>query len=88
MRALEAVSRALAAVEGDPEELIEVPTKDGLTRVPAWKVYRVRGRVALDAARNAICEAMFDRLNDRLDEEDGLPGLGEFLAAWDDLCAP
>jgi hypothetical protein len=58
MTPLEAAARAIAKVEGDPEELIEVSAPGGLTRVPAWQLYRVRAKAALDAVRDPIIDAL------------------------------
>lgn len=90
MNAVEAAAKAIAAFEGDPYELIEVSMPHGLTRVPAWRLYRARARVTLEAARDIICDQI-DRDVEciPIDENECVcPTLDDFRLAYDRAIAP
>lgn len=80
--AVDAAARAIAGIEGDPDQLIEVSTPRGLTRVPAWQLYRVRARAALEAARDEIINAIDDKVGRYSYERE------DILRGWDVAVAP
>lgn len=86
MRPVEAAMRAMAAVEGDPDALVEISTRDGLTRVPIWKTYRLRVRACLDAVRDDLCEAVLEAVENDIEDENLNPE--SIREAFDRTVAP